>query len=443
MSEKKWDCSRSYVYRCCTSKEPSYYMATVLFNDNNREPKIDSDVRGYYLVIFSVPEFNPETQEIGKPDTFFMDTRLLVECYRRGEANFNKALEMMEEEAQLSMETMELDKKYIESLAKWRGISVEQMKEDIEKQAEMKLNGETEENSLEKLARENNMSIDELQEILDVEPKEEKKEKKKASKKKKITFDDIAGLEDVKEVMRDVIDQFNYPEKYEHFDIPPYRSLLLHGKPGTGKTFIANAFANEMDAKFIKVSLGEMGSKYQNQTSNNITKLFKEARAENGNVILLLDEVDSLATKRGDSSNDKEKNNTLNTLLQEMSSDDNDNIFIICATNFYELLDPAFCRVGRIDVTLEIGLPNVETRLQILQLNTKRKPLGEDVDLQAVAEQMEGKNCADVAFVCNSSARIALKKDKMEINQEDFMEALEKMNCKKEVVVEKKIGFSL
>lgn len=444
MSEnKKWDCSRSYVYRCCTSKEPSYYLATVMFNDNNREPKIDSDIRGYYLIVISIPEFNPETQEIGKPDTFFMDTRLLITCYRRGEADFNKALEMMEEEAQLSMETMELDKKYIESLAKWRGISVEQMKEDIEKQAEMKLNGETEENSLEKLARENNMSIDELQEILDVEPKEEKKEKKKASKKKKITFDDIAGLEDVKEVMRDVIDQFNYPEKYEHFDIPPYRSLLLHGKPGTGKTFIANAFANEMDAKFIKVSLGEMGSKYQNQTSNNITKLFKEARAENGNVILLLDEVDSLATKRGDSSNDKEKNNTLNTLLQEMSSDDNDNIFIICATNFYELLDPAFCRVGRIDVTLEIGLPNVETRLQILQLNTKRKPLGEDVDLQAVAEQMEGKNCADVAFVCNSSARIALKKDKMEINQEDFMEALEKMNCKKEVVVEKKIGFSL
>lgn len=444
MSEnKKWDCSRSYVYRCCTSKEPSYYMATVMFNDNNREPKIDSDIRGYYLIVISLPEFNPETQEIGKPDAFFIDTRLLITCYRRGEANFNKALEMMEEEVQLSMETMELDKKYIESLAKWRGISVEQMKEDIEKQAEMKLNGETEENSLEKLARENNMSIDELQEILDVEPKEEKKEKKKTNKKKKITFDDIAGLEDVKEVMRDVIDQFNYPEKYEHFDIPPYRSLLLHGKPGTGKTFVANAFANEMDAKFIKVSLGEMGSKYQNQTSNNITKLFKEARAENGNVILLLDEVDSLATKRGDSSNDKEKNNTLNTLLQEMSSDDNDNIFIICATNFYELLDPAFCRVGRIDVTLEIGLPNVETRLQILQLNTKRKPLGKDVDLQAVAEQMEGKNCADVAFVCNSSARIALKKDKMEINQEDFMEALEKMNCKKEVVVEKKIGFSL
>jgi cell division protease FtsH len=218
---------------------------------------------------------------------------------------------------------------------------------------------------------------------------------------------------------------------------------MLHGKPGTGKTFIANAFANEMDAKFIKVSLGEIGSKYQNATSKNITNLFKDARKEEGNVILLLDEVDSLASKRGSESSDKEKNNTLNTLLQEMSSDDNDNIFIICATNFYELLDPAFCRVGRIDVTLEIPLPNFETRLQILELNTKRKPLGEDVDLAFVSEQMEGKNCADVAFVCNQAARIALKKDKMEINQEDFVEALERMNVKKEVEKVKKIGFEL
>ena len=126
-----------------------------------------------------------------------------------------------------------------------------------------------------------------------------------------------------------------------------------------------------------------------------------------------------------------------------MSSEDNDNIFIICATNFYELLDPAFCRVGRIDVTLEIPLTNFETRLQILELNTKKKPLGEDVDLGFVAEQMEGKNCADVSMITNTSARIALKKDKMEINQEDFVEALEKMNIRKEEKKEKFIGFSV
>lgn len=415
MADKKFDCSRSFVYKCNVNKETAYYLATVIFNDNKSDPKVDSNIRGYYLVIVNLPDFNCETQELGKPDLFYMDTRLLVECSRRSEKNFNKAIEMMESESMQSMEMMEEDRKYIKDLAKWQGISEEEMKNKIDEKKEEIMNKKKEETKM-----------------------EEKKEDKK-----KITFDDIAGLDDVKEVMRDVIDQFNNPEKYKHFDIPPYRSLLLHGKPGTGKTFIANAFANEMDAKFIKVSLGEIGSKYQNATSNNITKLFKDARNENGNVILLLDEVDSLAAKRGDSSNDKEKNSTLNTLLQEMSSDDNENIFIICATNFYELLDPAFCRVGRIDVTLQIPLPNLETRLQILELNTKRKPLGEDINLEEVAEQMEGKNCADVAFICNSAARIALKKDKMEINQEDFIEALEKMNCKKEEVVEKKIGFSL
>lgn len=414
-NNKKWDISDSYVYKYGEVGKENYYLGTVLFNDNKTEPRIDSDIRGYWLIIISLPDYNPATNELGKADMFYSDMRLLVECGRRSESNYNKAISMMKESAEQSMEMMEEDRKYIKDLAKWQGISEEEMKNKIDEKKEEIMN----------------------------KKKEEAKMEEKKEDKKKITFDDIAGLDDVKEVMRDVIDQFNNPEKYKHFDIPPYRSLLLHGKPGTGKTFIANAFANEMDAKFVKVSLGEIGSKYQNATSNNITKLFKDARNENGNVILLLDEVDSLASKRGDTSNDKEKNNTLNTLLQEMSSDDNENIFIICATNFYELLDPAFCRVGRIDVTLEIPLPNLETRLQILELNTKRKPLGEDVNLEEVAEQMEGKNCADVAFICNSSARIALKKDKMEINQEDFIEALEKMNCKKEEVVEKKIGFSL
>lgn len=439
--EIKWDRSKSYVYKYNMEDEKSCYLAMVVFNDEKREPKIGSDIKGYYLVIVNVPDFNPDAGDLGKPDSFYTDVKLLVECYRRGEANFNKAIGMMEEKSQESMMMMEEDKKFIKDLAEWNNVSVEEMKQRIENNAREK---EEEENSLERMAKENGMTVDELKEILEdgeVKPKVEKKKENK--KKKKTMFEDIAGLEDVKEVMRDVIDQFKNPEKYEHFDIPPYRSLLLHGKPGVGKTYVANAFANEMDAKFIKVSLGEIGSKYQNATSNNIVKLFKEARAEKGNVILLLDECESLACKRGDSSNDKEKNNSLNTLLCEMSSDDNDNIFIICATNHIDLCDEAFLRVGRVDLVLEIPLPDVETRLQILQLNTKRKPLGEDVDLQVVAEQMEGKNCADVSFICNQSARIALKKDKMEINQEDFMEALEKMNCKKEEVVEKKIGFSL
>lgn len=414
-NNKKWDISDSYVYKYGEVGKENYYLGTVLFNDNKTEPRIDSDIRGYWLIIISLPDYNPATNELGKADMFYSDMRLLVECGRRSESNYNKAISMMKESAEQSMEMMEEDRKYIKDLAKWQGISEEEMKNKIDEKKEEIMNKKKEETKM-----------------------EEKKEDKK-----KITFDDIAGLDDVKEVMRDVIDQFNNPEKYKHFDIPPYRSLLLHGKPGTGKTFIANAFANEMDAKFVKVSLGEIGSRYQNATSNNITKLFKDARNENGNVILLLDEVDSLASKRGDTSNDKEKNNTLNTLLQEMSSDDNENIFIICATNFYELLDPAFVRSGRCDVVLEIPLPDFETRLQILELNTKRKPLTDDVCLEEISKMMDGSNCADIALLCNNAARIALKKDKMVINHIDFVEAMERMNVKKKEEKSKKIGFEI
>ena len=421
----KNDRSECYIYNF-NHREDSFYMAQVIFNDGKLEKvEIETDIKGYYLMIVNV-EYDRESGVPYNPDMFYRDLRLLVPCERRSEKNFNIALEKMEEVARESVEIMEADKEYFRNIAEENGI--ENVNEIISK-------------IMETIRDDENLEIGK-NELMTMKKQVNKNDKNK-KKEKKVTFNDIAGLEDVKEVMRDVIDQFKYPEKYEHFDIPPYRSLLLHGQPGTGKTYIANAFANEMDAKFIKVSLGEMGSKYQNETGNNIKKLFDNARKEKGNVILLMDEVDSLASKRGDSSNDKEKNNTLNTLLQEMSSDENDNIFIICATNFYELLDPAFCRVGRIDVTLEIPLPDFETRLQVLKLNTRRKPLAEDVCLEKVSELMDGKNCADMAFICNQSARIALKKDKMEINQEDFMEALEKMNVKKEETKVKKIGFEL
>lgn len=421
----KNDRSECYIYNF-NHREDSFYMAQVIFNDGKLEKvEIETDIKGYYLMIVNV-EYDRESGVPYNPDMFYSDLRLLVPCERRSEKNFNIALEKMEEVARESVEIMEADKEYFRNIAEENGI--ENVNEIISK-------------IMETIRDDENLEIGK-NELMTMKKQVNKNDKNK-KKEKKVTFNDIAGLEDVKEVMRDVIDQFKYPEKYEHFDIPPYRSLLLHGQPGTGKTYIANAFANEMDAKFIKVSLGEMGSKYQNETGNNIKKLFDNARKEKGNVILLMDEVDSLASKRGDSSNDKEKNNTLNTLLQEMSSDENDNIFIICATNFYELLDPAFCRVGRIDVTLEIPLPDFETRLQVLKLNTRRKPLAEDVCLEKVSELMDGKNCADMAFICNQSARIALKKDKMEINQEDFMEALEKMSVKKEETKAKKIGFEL
>lgn len=416
MADRKFDISESYIFSYDRGDKKSYYLATVLFNDNKSEPRIDSDVKGYWLILLHLPDYDVMSNELGKPDLFYTDMKLLVECTRRGEKNFNKAVGMMESAAKESMEIMETDRKYIEDLAKWNHISEEEMKKRIEEKRE-------------EMEQKNGMKF------------EEKKEEKKENKKK-ITFDDVCGMKEAKETLLDVLDQLKNSEKYEYFDIPPIKSLLLYGVPGTGKTYIANAFANMIDANFVKVNMGDIASKYQGQTGRNVKKIFDDARASERFTVLFWDEVDAVANRRGMDENSKEKNSTMNILLSEMSSDDNDNIFMIFATNYLELLDRAFLRSGRCDIKIEIPLPDKETRLQILELNTKKKPLGNDVDLKEIAEMMDGKNCADVSLLCNQSARCALKKDKMEINQEDFIETLEKMNMKKKEET-KKIGFSL
>lgn len=426
MSKKEIPNNKSESYLVSVAQEGkdenNYYVAQILYNDGKYNEKWDVEDKGYYLFVISV-DYDTKANKVIDHNIFFSDIKLLIKCGRRSEKNFNLALDMLQDESQKVINEIEKEKEELEG----KGVTDDEIKNFLnmfkeEYEKEMK--------------KENGMRYEDKK-----VKKEEKKEDKK--KEKKIMFSDVAGAEIVKETLLEVIDQFKNPEKYEYFDIEPIKSILLYGAPGCGKTFIATAFANEVDAKFIKINMGDVGSKYQSETGNRIKKIFDDARKESGKVILMIDEVDSVACKRGDSSNDKEKNNTLNVILTEMSSSENDNIFMLFATNFYELLDPAFTRSGRCDIKIEIPLPNLETRTQILQLNTQRKPLGKDVNLEEIAKMMEGSNCADVSLLCNQSARIALKKDKMEINQEDFIEALEKMNMKKKKETVKKIGFSL
>ena len=257
---------------------------------------------------------------------------------------------------------------------------------------------------------------------------EKKKEESKKKNRTSLTFDDVVGMHEVKEKLQDVIAQFKNAEKYKAWNIKPIKGILLHGPSGTGKSYISEAFANEIDAEFFPLSSADIISKYLGESGKSIRSKFEEARKHPLSIIYI-DEVDSIAAKRDGSENNKERNATLNELLVQMASPENDNIVMIFATNMIDLLDPAFLRSGRCDFKIEVSLPDFDCRKGILELNSKGRPLGEDVDFDKLARNMSGMNCADMAVVANEAARIALKADKEQIDMEDFERAFEEMIC--------------
>ena len=246
----------------------------------------------------------------------------------------------------------------------------------------------------------------------------------------KLNFDSVVGMSEVKEKLHDVIDQFNNPEKYKEWHVKPIRSVLFYGPPGTGKSYISEALANELsdEVTFIKKSCGDLIDKYLGESAKNIIEMFKEARGAKF-AVLYLDEVDALASKRSSSDNNKERNAALNELLVQMASSENENIFMIFATNMMDILDPAFLRSGRCDFKIEIPLPDFECRKGILEMNSKNRPLADDVDFMKLSRNMSGMNCADMSNVANEAARRAIKAKKDVIEQIDFENAFEEMIC--------------
>ena len=255
-----------------------------------------------------------------------------------------------------------------------------------------------------------------------------KKDESKKKNRTSLTFDDVVGMHEVKEKLQDVIAQFKNAEKYKAWNIKPIKGILLHGPSGTGKSYISEAFANEIDAEFFPLSSADIISKYLGESGKSIRSKFEEARKHPLSIIYI-DEVDSIAAKRDGSENNKERNATLNELLVQMASPENDNIVMIFATNMIDLLDPAFLRSGRCDFKIEVSLPDFDCRKGILELNSKGRPLGEDVDFDKLARNMSGMNCADMAVVANEAARMALKAEKEQIDMEDFERAFEEMIC--------------
>lgn len=252
-------------------------------------------------------------------------------------------------------------------------------------------------------------------------------EKKKTEEPKiQISFEDVAGLEEIKEDLMDVIDFLNNEEKYKSMDAKVPRGILLYGPPGTGKTLIAKAIAGEAKATFIYSSGSEFVEKYVGVGAKRVRMIFERARKEAPSIIFI-DEIDALGAKRNSESNN-EKDQTLNQLLIELDGFNNtNNVIVVAATNRMDLLDEALLRPGRFDRKIYVGNPNFYSRLKILEVHTKNKPLDKKVLLKDIATKTHGFSGAQLANIANEAALKAIKDKAKKINSENFEFAIEKV----------------
>ncbi len=233
------------------------------------------------------------------------------------------------------------------------------------------------------------------------------------------TFDDVAGNDEVKESLREMVDFIKDPEKYEKYGARMPRGVLLYGPPGTGKTLLAKALAGEAGVPFFAVTGSDFIQVYAGLGASRIRSLFKKARAA-GKCVIFIDEIDALGKKRkGGASNGSsdESDRTLNALLTEMSGfKENQGIIVIAATNRVDTLDEALLRPGRFDRQLEVGLPDINARYKILELHSKNKPISKQVDLKKVAYQTVYFSGAKLESLMNESAMLAARFNDSSIN---------------------------
>jgi proteasome regulatory subunit len=251
------------------------------------------------------------------------------------------------------------------------------------------------------------------------------------SEKPEVRYEDIGGLEEqIQEVREAVEDPLTNPEKFQQVGIDPPSGVLLHGPPGTGKTMMAKAVANQTDATFIKMAGSELVQKFIGEGARLVRDLF-ELAAEREPAIIFIDEIDAIASKRTESktSGDAEVQRTMMQLLSEMDGfDQRGDISIIAATNRFDMLDRAILRPGRFDRLIEVPEPDHEGREQILHIHTKKMNLSPDIDLEAVAEQTEGFSGAELESLATEAGMFAIRDGRTEVTEEDFEDALEKVS---------------
>ncbi|MBO3831954.1 MAG: CDC48 family AAA ATPase [Candidatus Brockarchaeota archaeon] len=270
----------------------------------------------------------------------------------------------------------------------------------------------------------------------------------------RVTYEDIGGLHEEIQRIREMVElPLRHPELFQRLGIEPPKGVLLHGPPGTGKTLLAKAVANESDANFLSINGPEIMSKFYGESEERLRRVFQEAQ-EKAPSIIFIDEIDAIAPKREEVGGEVERRVVAQLLALMDGLKARGDVIVIGATNVPNMIDPALRRPGRFDREIEIGVPDKQGRLEILQIHTRSMPLDKDVDLKKLAEITHGYTGADLAALCREAAMKALRRylpeiklderipqsvlEKMVVKAEDFMNAFKEItpSAMREVYVE-------
>jgi len=246
-----------------------------------------------------------------------------------------------------------------------------------------------------------------------------------------VRYEDIGGIDDqVREVREAVEDPIDNPEQFEQVGIEPPSGVLLHGPPGTGKTMLAKAVANESDATFIKMTGSELVQKFIGEGARLVRDLFQLA-AEEEPAVVFIDEIDAIASRRTDSktSGDAEVQRTMMQLLSEMDGfDDRGEIRIMAATSRFDMLDEAILRPGRFDRLIEVPKPGVEGREKILEIHSREINVDPEIDFAELAEELDDYSGADIESLVTEAGMFAIRNDRTTVTREDIDYAREKLS---------------
>ena len=241
---------------------------------------------------------------------------------------------------------------------------------------------------------------------------------KAIDKKVRITYDEVGGLKNEIKIMREIAElPLRHPEIFDRLGIEPHSGILLYGPPGCGKTLIAKVLASESEANMYSINGPEIMNKYYGETEAKLRDIFKEAK-DNSPSIIFIDEIDAIAPKREEAYGDVEKRVVAQLLALMDGLTDRGNVIVLGATNRPDSVDPALRRPGRFDREIEVSVPNVDGRLEILQIHTRGMPIADDVELRRLAAELHGYTGADIKSLCREAALKAIRRFLPEIDLE-------------------------